>query len=142
MKKIILYLTMLAVLPIMFMGCATYCGDDPEGDTGGGNGYGVIDPANSFGGGSGSLIGMWRHDFSNIEYELVLLSDNGSIEIVDYYNGNIEDSWYGTYTYSSTTLYIALQGEEPETYSYELNGDYFTLYFGENPREYYRVYGD
>jgi hypothetical protein len=140
MKRFILYLTILAVLPIMFMGCGTNCGDAPEANTGGGVGYGVIDPANSFGVGSGDLIGTWRYNFSGVEYELIELGSSGNIVIFDYYNGNIEDSWYGTYTYTVTTLYVALQGESPETYSYELNGDYLTLYFNGNPREYFRVY--
>jgi hypothetical protein len=139
MKKIILYLTMLAVLPLAFMGCSTISGDNPMGTTGGGEGYGVIDPANSYGLGGGSdLYGIWRHDYDPGEYELIYLYENGTINVFDYYNWQLEDSFYGTFTFSSTTLFITLQGQSTHDYPYELDNDYLTIYFGGNPTVYYR----
>jgi hypothetical protein len=142
MKKFILYLTMLAVLPLAFMGCSTISGDNPMGTTGGGDGYGVIDPANSYGSGIGELEGTWRHDYNPGEFEMVVVSSNGGFVYTYYYNYSLDDEFYGTCYASGNILYVDVVGNYPLTLPYELSGDYLTLDWGQSGGEvvYHRVY--
>jgi hypothetical protein len=46
MRKSILYAIIVIIISMVFLGCGTYSGDNPLGNTGGGNGYGILDPSN------------------------------------------------------------------------------------------------
>jgi hypothetical protein len=65
--------------------------------------------------------------------------ENGNIYIYQYVDFSLDDYLYGTYTFSSSEITVTLHGEDPESHSYYLNGDFLTVYYGGSPRDYYRT---
>ncbi len=142
MKKRILNLVILTVLPMIFLGCGTFCGENPMGNTGGEGGYGFLNPANSMTGQEinvNEIYGTWRHDYAPGEYEILYIQQGGSFAVYEYYDYSLEDFFYGTYTYTSTHITITIQGQSPQVFQYEFTGNTLTIHYNSGTIQYYRV---
>jgi hypothetical protein len=130
MKKLSLSLAILCLLPLVFIGCGQFAGDNPEGVTGGANGYGILLPGMESGHDLGGLVGTWRHDYQSGEYEVITLSSNGAFTYRYYYNNILDDSFDGTVSTSGDYLQIQITGGESLTLPYTLEGNYLTIDWG------------
>lgn len=140
MKQAILFLSILFILPLMFLGCAQNTGDNPEGDTGGDDGYGVFSPNTTAGSDPADLVGFWRHDYEPGEYETVEINDDGTLEIKYYIDYMQDDETHGTYSASETELYVILQGGQPQAVPYTLSDyNHLIVEWNNETVEYYRV---
>lgn len=141
MKKLILNLVMISILPILFLGCGTFCGENPMGDIGGEGGYGILNPANNMAGhdgGEDEIYGVWRHDYEPGEYDLLYIQQGGSFSLYEYYDYSLDDFVYGTYTYTSTEITINIQGQGTEVCQYEFTGNTLTIHYYSGTIVYYR----
>jgi hypothetical protein len=142
MKKSILTLAILSILPFVFLGCGTYCGDNPMGDTGGEGGYGLLNPANFMtgdGGGASEIYGIWRHDYNPGEFDLLYIEQNGNFMLYEYYDYQIDDYVTGSYTYTSSVINITIQGQGTQVCQYEFTGTTLTIHYNAGTIEYYRA---
>lgn len=143
MKKRVLYLMIFAVLPLIFLGCGTFCGENPMGNTGGEGGYGFLNPANTMTGEEidvDEIYGAWRHDeISPGNFEILYIMPNGTFTIYEYIGYQIDDITSGTYSYTSTHLTINIQGQGTQVCQYEFTGNTLTIHYNSGTVQYYRV---
>jgi hypothetical protein len=141
MKRTFLYLSILFILPLIFLGCAQNTGDNPEGDTGGDNGYGVLAPSTTQGGdgGTDALLGTWRHDNGPGDYETATFNSDGTMEYKYYVDYALDDESHGTYSASETDLYIDFISGPSYTVAYAITGSYLTIDWDGDIIEYYLI---
>jgi hypothetical protein len=141
MKRNFLYLSMLLILPLMFLGCAQNIGDNPDSETGGGdNGYGVFSPSMTNGDGNlQDLIGTWRHNSPQNDFETVQFNDDGTFEIRYYVDGVFDSEDHGTYTASESQLFVEFTGGPSYVISYTLSGDILIVDWNDGTLEYFRI---
>jgi hypothetical protein len=132
MKKLSLSLAILCLLPLVFIGCGQFAGDNPEGVTGGANGYGILLPGIVSGNNLGGLVGTWRHDYRAGEFEIVTLSSNGSFTYRYYIDDILDESLDGTASVSGDELFVEVYGGNSLTLPFVLEGNYLTIDWGES----------
>lgn len=142
MKKRVLNLVILAILPLIFLGCGTFCGENPMGDIGGEGGYGILNPANNMSehdNGENEIYGVWRHDYEPGEFDLLYIQQDGTFIYYEYYDYSLNDVFYGSYTYTSTHITLHVSGQGTQVCQYEFTGDTLTIHYNSGTVQYYRV---
>jgi hypothetical protein len=114
MRKTIIYISIAITISLLASGCGFLAGNDPLGVTGGGeNGYGSLTP---WWGHShyDSLLGNWRHNQGNGDYEILSFDQDGMVRVREYNSsGTMQDSHEGTCNISGDEIHFDIAGWNP-----------------------------
>lgn len=133
MKKAFAYISIAMMVSLLVVGCGHRSGNNPLGVIGGGeDGYGSLGSVGggSFNGGGGqhdaSLVGTWRWEGTDNNYELLTFTSNGTFVANYYVGGELFLTVNGTYSTSGNTLTFFIEGESGEA-TYSIVGNTLTI---------------
>ena len=123
------YAFFLLLAVSLVLGCGHLSGNNPEGVTGGQEGgYGSF--GSSFSGGTYGVqvLGAWRQDGNQGDYNIITFHGDGTVT-VDSYVGSSQTTHNGTYNVSGSRIDINVSGWESGSGIVTINGSDMSIAF-------------